>query len=65
LSRAIGPIAEILIEDLAAEMQLNLSAIPLNQAAELIAQLSLEIPNEDIQMQFKKSMIAILNKFRS
>ena len=65
LSRAIGPIAEILIEDLAAEMQVNLSAIPLNQAAELIAQLSLEIPNEDIQMQFKKSMIAILNKFRS
>jgi hypothetical protein len=64
LSRAIGPIAEILIEDLVAEMQLNRSAIPLDQAAELVAQLSLKIQNADIQKQFKRSMIAILNKAR-
>lgn len=65
LSGAIGPMAEILIEELAADMELNPSEIPVNQAAELIAQLSLEIPNEEIRMQFKKSMIAVLNKTKS
>ena len=64
LSRAIGPMAEILIEDMAAEMEIDPAAIPVNQAAELIAHLSLEIPDEENQMQFKKSMLAILNKFR-
>ncbi|MGB5746198.1 MAG: hypothetical protein WBM69_04405 [Desulfobacterales bacterium] len=64
LSRAIGPMAEILIEDMAAEMEIDPAAIPVNQAAELIAHLSLEVPDEENQMQFKKSMLAILNKFK-
>ncbi len=64
LSKAIGPIAEILIADVTEEMQVDSSAIPINQAAELITQLSLEVPDEENQMQFKKSMIAILNKMR-
>jgi len=62
LSRAIGPMAEILIEDMAAEMELTPSEIPVNQAAELIANLSREVPDEENRMQFKKSMLAILNK---
>ena len=65
LSRAIGPMAEILIEDMAAEMEIDPTAIPVNQAAELIAHLSLEIPDEDNQIQFKKSMLTILNKFKT
>ena len=65
LSRAIGPMAEILIEDMAEEMEIDASAIPVNQAAELIAHLSLEVPDEDNQMQFKKSMLAILNKIKN
>ena len=65
LSKAIGPIAEILIADVAEEMELESSAIPVNQAAELITQLSLEVPDEENQIQFKKSMIAILNKMRN
>ena len=62
LSRAIGPMAEILIEDIAIEMEVDPAAIPVSQAAELIAHLSLEIPDEKNQMQFKKAMLAILNK---
>lgn len=65
LSRAIGPMAEILIEDMAEEMEIDPSAIPVNQAAELIAHLSLEVPDEDNRMQFKKSMLAILNKIKN
>jgi hypothetical protein len=30
----------------------------------LIANLSLEVPDEENRMQFKKSMLAILNKIR-
>ena len=64
LSRAIGPMAEILIEDMAADMEVNPSSIPVSQAAELIAHLSLEVPDEENRMQFKKSMLAILNKIK-
>ena len=63
LSRAIGPMAEILIEDMAAEMEIDPAAIPVNQAAELIAHLSLEVPDEENQIQYKKSKLAILKKF--
>jgi hypothetical protein len=65
LSKAIGPMAEILIEEVSSEMRLNTSAIPVQQAAELITHLSLEVPDEDDRMRFKKSMMAILNKIRS
>ena len=64
LSKAIGPMAEILIEDQAEEMEIDPALIPVNQAAELIAHLSLEVPDEENRMQFKKSMLAVLNKFR-
>lgn len=64
LSRAIGPMAIILIEDIVAEMELSISAIPIQQAAELINNLSLEIPDEDNRIQFKRSMLDILNKNR-
>lgn len=62
LSKAIGPMAEILVEDVVAEMNLNISEIPVNQAAELINNLSLEIPDEKNRIDFKKFMLAILNK---
>ena len=65
LSRAIGPMAEILIEDIAEEMDVDPRSIPVSQAAELIAHLSLEVPDEENRMQFKKSMLAILNKIRT
>jgi len=65
LSKAIGPMAEILIADVMEQMDLDSAGIPVNQAAELITQLSREVPEGDSQIQFKKSMLAILNKIRS
>lgn len=65
LSKAIGPIAEILVADLMQKMDLNPAEIPVNHAAELITQLSLEVPDRENRIQFKKSMLAILNKIRS
>ena len=62
LSKAIGPMAEILIADAMEEMELDPAGIIVNHAAELITHLSLEIPDEENQIQFKKSMLSILNK---
>jgi DNA-binding transcriptional ArsR family regulator len=65
LSKAIGPMAEILIADVTEEMELDPDRIPVNQAAEMITHLSLEVPDEENQIQFKRSMINILNTIRS
>ncbi len=62
LSKVIGPMAEILIEDVVEDMNLKASEIPANQAAELINNLSLEIPEDKNRIEFKKSMLTILNK---
>lgn len=62
LSKAIGPMAEILIEEVVFEMELNTPEIPVHQAAELIAILSHEISDEGKRIEFKKSMMDILNK---
>ena len=62
LSKIIGPIAEILIEDVVEEMDLKATEIPANQAAELINHLALEIPDEKDRIEFKKSMLTILTK---
>jgi hypothetical protein len=62
LARLIGPMADIVVEDCVAELKLDVSAIPVEQAAEVINRVALEIPDEDGRIRFKKAMIAILNK---
>ena len=62
LSRTVGPMAQILLEDVLLDMKLSPDAIPKNQAAELIGALSMEIPDEDGRMQFKKAMVEFMKK---
>jgi hypothetical protein len=64
LARAIGPMAEILMEEVLVEMGLDASRIPVEQAAELINRIALEIPGDAGRIQFKKSMIPILNQVK-
>jgi predicted transcriptional regulator len=64
LARVIGPMADIVVDDCMAELKLDAAAIALEQAAELINRVALEIPNEDGRIRFKKSMIAILNQVK-
>jgi hypothetical protein len=64
LSRVIGPMAEILIEESMADLKISPSGIQLNQAAELINHVALEIPDEKSRIRFKKSMLPILNKVK-
>jgi predicted transcriptional regulator len=60
LSQAVGPMAEILIDDVAVDMNVSVSEIPKAQAAEFISALSLEIPDEDTSVQFKKAMLELI-----
>lgn len=62
LSRTVGPMAQILLEDVLLDMKLSPEAIPKNQAAELIGALAMEIPDEDGRMQFKKAMVEFMKK---
>jgi DNA-binding transcriptional MocR family regulator len=65
LARVIGPMADIVVEDSVAELNLDAAGIQLEQAAELINRLALEIPDEDDRIRFKKSMIPVLNQVKS
>lgn len=64
LSEAVGPMAQILIEDTVADMGLKMSEIPDHQAAELISNIAQEVPEENNQIEFKKTMIEIMRKNR-
>jgi hypothetical protein len=64
LSQAVGPMAQILIEDTVAEMEMKMSEIPGHQAAELISNIALEVPEDNDQIKFKKTMIEIMKKNR-
>jgi hypothetical protein len=62
LSKAIGPMAEFLIEDVAADMNFSMTEIPKDQAAELITNIAVEIPDEENRIQFEKLMIELIKK---
>lgn len=56
LAKTIGPVATLLIEDAFAEMGVNESKIPKNQAAAIIRMLSTEIKDESMRHNFMKKM---------
>ena len=60
LIKAVGPIGEFLIEDVAGSMNLAMDAIPVQQAAELIVNLAREIPNKKQRVVFQSAMKAHL-----
>ena len=57
LYSATGPIAEALLEDVAAEMGTLVEKIPYYRAAEFVDYLSREIPDEEKRLSFKQAMI--------
>jgi DNA-binding transcriptional regulator YhcF (GntR family) len=62
LSRAIGPMADIILEEAVEEMNVDPHGITLDQAAELVNHLALEITDEGNRIQFQKTLIPFLNQ---
>lgn len=60
LARAVGPMAEILLDDVVADMRIPLAEISKDRAAELISALAVEIPDEETRVQFTKSMLNLI-----
>ena len=61
LSLAVGPIAQVLLEDEATEMGFVLSKFPCSQAAEIVDLLARQIQREEKKANFERNMI---NKIR-
>lgn len=57
LSQAIGPIAEVLIEDEIADMGYGLNNFPPQRVAELVDIISKEIQREEKRADFKRNMV--------
>ena len=57
LSLAVGPVAEVLIEDEIANMDHNISNFPASRAAELVELLAMPIKREEKKSVFKLSMV--------
>ena len=57
MALAVGPIAEVLIEDQMADMGYDASNFPAHRSAELIDLLSRDIQREEKMTSFKKNMV--------
>lgn len=57
LSTAVGPIAEILIEDSIKELGYTIETIPIFKAPELVEILAKDIQREDKRLSFKQNML--------
>lgn len=60
LAKAIGPLADFLIEDAFRELEININKIPKNQAASIIRSLSVEIKDDKMKLNFMKQMSTFL-----
>jgi hypothetical protein len=58
LSTAVGPIAEILIEDGIKDLGHSIEAFPVYKAAELVELLAQDIQKEDRRIDFQQKMVA-------
>lgn len=62
LSLALGPIAEVLIEDAAADLGYTPERFPSHRAAELVDLLARQIRREDKRTSFKQNMVRTIRE---
>ncbi len=60
LSLAVGPVAEVLIEDAAADLGYDPNRFPSHRAAELVDLLAGQIRREDKRSAFKQNMVEMI-----
>ena len=62
LSEAVGPMGEILIEDILDEMDLQIDKIPLNTAPDFVRNIAREIPQEENRTLFENVVFSRIPK---
>ena len=65
LSRAMGPIAEVVIEDEISEMGENQAKFPAHRAAELVDMLARQILREERKVSFQQAMVKKLREIKT
>lgn len=60
LSLAVGPIAQVLIEDAAGDLGYTPEGFPTHRAAEMVDVLARQIRREDKMASFKKNMVSMI-----
>jgi len=58
LSKAVGPIAEILLEEASSDLGIDLDRMPLHKAPELVEALAADINREEQRIEFQQAMLA-------
>ncbi len=62
LALAVGPIAEVLIEDAAGDLGYTPERFPTHRAAELVDLLARQIRREDKMTEFKQEMVSMIRE---
>jgi hypothetical protein len=65
LSRAMGPIADVVIEDEISEMGENQAKFPAHRAAELVDMLARQILREERKVAFQQAMVKKLREIKT
>lgn len=65
LSRAMGPIADVVIEDEISEMGENQAKFPAHRAAELVDMLARQILREERKVAFQQAMVKMLREIKT
>jgi hypothetical protein len=65
LALAIGPIAEVLVDDAAEEMGVTLATLPLNRAPEMVEIIAGYIPREQKRLTFQSAMLTKIRQLGS
>ncbi len=60
LSMAIGPIADVILEDTLADLGHQADALPVHQAAELVELLAREIQRDERRIEFKQRLVKMI-----
>lgn len=60
LVKAVGPMGEVLFDDIADELGLDSAEIPVNRASELVESLAEEIPDEATKQTFKNRLLQLV-----
>ncbi len=62
LRLAVGPMADVILEDALADLEASVSNFPAHMAAGLINNLAEEVPREEQRAEFQKTMVNLIPK---
>ncbi len=65
LALAVGPIADVIIEDVVSDMGHTISRFPRHRAAELIDLIAREIRNEERRIAFQQTMLSRIREMET